>query len=288
MAFGNFWKIKKSKARTTVLAKQKPSRKISFDAFAKLLASIILTATISVFTYGLWQLSTAPLPQNTVIRVINTSDTRYTSISLVRDLYRKVRSTKNGVSLKELAKTADLHSNERDISLYRPRSDLVLVAIQDRVPIIRLTFKGKKNRDLLLSKSGLLFQTKHGKDVKNIPTLSNIPSFMISKVRRGLYRPSSRLKEVLNETSHLDRALKNNSIKYKKFLFNQFQGFEIELNSEVLVSVGRSPFKDKIGRLKKLIRKFKMSGVKIKRIDLDYRGKAFVTEAKTTNSKKGI
>ena len=287
MVLSKLWR-KKGKRRASALSKQNPLRPGKILNYCKLVFLGTITATVLLAPVAyLMSLAQSPLPKTTKIHLVTNGNTRNTSLSLLRDLYKKVRQGE--ATIKSLAESASKHTDSRDLALIRTHIDSVVIRVADRQPILGLeleTTGPKPNKVYYLSNNNIVYPSK--KRPKGIRFLRGLNLKDFKKTKKRLLRPTKQTGKILQEALSLSSRLNNNGIAHKGIQFDRVQGFKTTLEAGSTVNFGRSPFEKKILHLRKLLRKIKFSNLKVDQIDLDYNGKAFITESQPSDRKKGI
>lgn len=201
----------------------------------------------------------------------------------------------SGDDLKEAAQYIQNEASFESVRVIRTSQKQVTISIKRRDGVMCVL----ADRLRLMTTTGSVYGRVNPKDCPG-PVVSGVFSdrdreskFRLNTDMTIKLRTEERL--ALNQSVHLNQAIKLPGYKVKKIHFQKYRGFSIFIldqkgadnapkDAEFEVFLGSPPFENSLKRLDKILGKLKARGQVAKRIELDYQGKAFI---KLRTPKKG-
>ena len=268
--------MKKGRNKARILKNQKINKKrFSFPFKASLIITIILLVlgvVLASFTDAI-DITLDKSRHQFSVKAKSSGDHQ------VDKLIRQKLSNKAFDSLEDVKKFAiDLQHEiaASRVHLFRIKPTVVSIRYEFFQPVAAVQLGSGK----LVNSAGKVFgsfsETKHS----HLPYLKGLE---IVKKLRYLEDQSLTISEknsrLIQESLLLINTGMRYNIRYKTILFDPYRGFSALLRDKrIRVEMGRSPFEKKYKKLEKILASLEKKRVTAARIELDFKGKAFVKE----------
>ena len=292
----NNLKIKKP---TAILAHQRISTKKKFNPFKNMTFrfAIFLTALIlsiykilpTLLTFkpdNLVSLNFGVDPQILIQQEQGTKESQFTEIELskIREEIAVYLKSTGTINLAKLMEKIRRSAQISYLHLYSPSTEMIEVHLKKMTPFLIVK---SKNKDYFASFEGDLYEIDSANAV-DLPTLYGIIDIQVKPQLSSEEQTISiddEGKALLKECIDLIKKSREHSLEFSVIEFKKFRGFFVSTKLPTIdIAMGRAPYNEKIERLVQLLSNLKSKGILAKKIELDYEGKAFITETHQTKS----
>lgn len=273
----------KSKRKATLLSNQKPLRSNRFSPLGK---QLLNTKVIGTLIFG----ALAPLcyfyfpiessqSRWEIVSHYNTRD--QLSDSTHTDLINTIHKYFNQDKIQPMNAIAKKVQNQfalDSVHLIQYGPNQIAVLAKSRKPIVKLTLENRP--PLLVTESGIIFKgtTSTSKDLITLDGVL-VNSDIVKNNHDGSIEVADEKLQNILDSLNLIETLNAEEITISAVGFHPYRGFSIELKpSKTVVFMGTKPYTVKLQKLRLILDKLSKSGSVAKKIELDYMGKAFITE----------
>ena len=270
-----------------VLMGQKPQKnRRKMQRHRQILKWAFLTGSLVMIAAGIWLVAQKPFAKKVVPKIswqvvvhetngLNLSESKTKRIVKIAG---SVLRTGEEKELRAVARQIQQSGEFAKVHVLRTAHNKITVGVSERTGV--MSIEADKVRQL--SKEGVVFG-----ELPESSTLPLLRGVFDNRPEAFAFRDDQSLDLtddeglVIGEALELWRDGTQAGFAIKALEYKRFRGFFVTFsNSEVEVALGRSPFKEKFGRLQEIIDRLEKSGGHAARIELDYQGKAFIKEKK--------
>jgi hypothetical protein len=279
-------KNKLKKTFFTVLSRQKITRKHKPRFFHPLLKILTLS---SLLLFAIWHFK-KNIPEMSVpsllglslhkdyhLDLTQTSGSNFSDLEMqsIRDFVHQQLRIGEKFQLTSLARKMQHTFPISSLHVFKSSPDLLEIQIKKRSPF--LVIKGPL-RDYILSVDGELY-TGLIDSTTQLPYLSGLLDNRapLSANEDNVIDVTPEDSEVLKDAIQLVLVARSSSFPITNLIYKKFRGFFIS-TTDIEVAIGNKPFEIKMERLQQLLKNLESKGVIAKKIEIDYEGKAFVTQ----------
>ena len=269
---------KTKKTKNTLLGNQKlRKRKVSFDSNRlKLpLLTLLVVSISSILILGTQLLLQELAHFDKTPMVLDTSYVKDANIrtAIAKSIYKKELNEQN---LFSVAKNVQEEFSSKRVTLLTLKPSRALVMVENHEPIAVIDYGRKR----LVSNEGLIFGKYIEKEHFSLPLIQGISiDKKISFSSDQSISMSKKNSVLISEALLLLREGLRYNIKYRAINYDPYRGFQVLLKDKrIRVEMGRTPFKKRYVKLVKILSNLSQKRVTNARIELDYRGKAFIKE----------
>lgn len=163
------------------------------------------------------------------------------------------------------------------VHIIRLASDRILITIKPRNPVMCAEI----DRLRLVADTGEIYGIAGVEGAPSCPGPRLIG--IVQKTDQIALTPSNTIAleaestKAVNEAINLLAEAESRALRFSTIEFQRYRGFVVYIEGlDTEVALGRTPFPDKLDKLRTLMAKLASRGEVAKRIELDYQGKAFV------------